>query len=78
MNQEPWVSVWKVNRGWLAKVGCQYFVFGVSEKNEMADAFRELIIGGEQEARKRWCEKDSEVEATREPVNPSVVNRRAI
>ena len=54
MKQEPWLSIWKVNRGYIVKRGCQYLVFKDDETALMAEAFTDLMVAGEDEARKKW------------------------
>ena len=52
MKQEPWLSIWKVNRGYIVKRGCQYLVFKDDETALMAEALTDLMVAGEDEASK--------------------------
>jgi len=54
MKQEPWLSIWKVNRGYIVKRGWQYLVFKDDETALMAEAFTDLMVAGEDEATKKW------------------------
>jgi len=55
MTQEPWLTIWKVNRGYLVKCGCQYLIFRRNEHGEMKEAFVDLLEN-ENKAAKKWCD----------------------
>ena len=55
MNSNPYIQIYKVNRGWFVRVGCQEIVFTNDEKEKMVEAFKDLIIEGELNAQEKWC-----------------------
>lgn len=56
MKQEPWLSIWKVNRGYIVKRGCQYLVFKDDEHEQMKEAFGDLL-DNEDKAGQKWCDR---------------------
>lgn len=54
MEKEAWLSIWKVNRGYIAKRGCQYLVFSNTESDLMKEAFADLL-DDEGKAANKWC-----------------------
>lgn len=53
--RDAWLSIWKVNRGYVAKRGCQYLVFKCDEEQQMIEAFSDLLED-EGKARAKWCD----------------------
>ena len=58
MNREPWLDIWKVNRGYVAKRGCKYLVFLKSEHDKMKEAFSDLL-DNEDHAAGKWCDHEA-------------------
>lgn len=53
--REAWLSIWKVNRGYVVKRGCQYLVFKSDEHQQMKEAFGDLM-DNEDKAGQKWCD----------------------
>ncbi len=70
--RDVWLSIWKVNRGYLVKRGCQYLVFKNDEHEQMKEAFADLLED-EDKAGQKWC---GDYIAARRPVEAVPVPRQ--
>lgn len=53
--RDGWLTIWKVNRGYVVKRGCQWPVFRNDEHEHMKEAFADLI-DNEDKAAQKWCD----------------------
>jgi hypothetical protein len=58
MNLKPWITVYRVNRGYIVEIACQTLVFTNEEKDLMPAALNDLLQAGELLAGKKWCDAD--------------------
>lgn len=53
--RDGWLTIWKVNRGYVVKRGCQWLVFRNDEHQQMKEAFGDLLEN-EDKAGQKWCD----------------------